>query len=256
MSPEDGAGEPVALVTGASRGLGQATARALGLRGWSVVATARTEGGLAELDDELRRQGRSAVLAPLDLASAGGLDRLAQAIRDRWRRLDLLVHMAAAPVAAAPVGHIDAGQLRHAIEGGIVNTQRVIAACDPLLRDASKPLALFALDSRLGTFRGSAMAAKWGMEALVRCYHREMRRGPVRVAGVEPPIMATAMRSRSHPGENTACLADAGSVAERIVASLLDRGWPGADAEPGEPPEEEMPVLRIAAEELRPYSQG
>ncbi len=216
-------GTRVALVTGTSRGLGMAMARQLAMRGWDVVATARTEGGLAELDDLLRTQGRQATLAPLDLADAEGLQRLGQEIAKRWGRLDMLAHMAAEAAPASPVVHIDEKILRRTLEGNVLAAQRVIAMADPLLRESPKSLAVFALDAAYGAYRGAYRAAKAGVKALAQSYFLENRRGPVRVAAIQPPPMATALRARSHPGEDPDALTQPDVAAEGFVEAILDR---------------------------------
>lgn len=198
-------------------------ARQLALLDWDVVATARTEGGLAELDDQLRKQGRQATLAPLDLADVEGLNRLGQGIFSRWGRLDMLAHIAAASAQASPVAHIDPKNLRHALEGNVLAAQHVIAMADPLLQMSPKPLAVFALDSAYGAYRGAYRAAKAGVKALAQAYFLENRRGSVRVVAIQPPPMATALRSRSHPGEDHESLMHPDVVAKRFVKAILDR---------------------------------
>lgn len=222
MQDRDDGSPRVALVTGASRGLGMAVARELAMRSWSVIATARTEGGLVDLDDQLRDHGRQASLAPLDLTDSTGVTRLGEVIAERWGRLDLLAHCAAVPAAASPIVHVDPAELRTLLEGNVLATQRVISVADPLLRKSAQSIAVFTLDSAFGAYRGAYGAAKAGVEALAKAYFEESRRGPVLVVGVQPPPMATSLRARTHPGTDSRLLANPALIAQRMIHVLQD----------------------------------
>ena len=132
------------LVTGASRGLGYATAEALAGPGTQIIALARTVGGLEELDDRIKSKGGAATLVPLDITDDGGLERLGLSIHERWGRLDAWVHTAAHAVPLAPAEHIAPKDLDRALAVNTRATQRLIAMLDPLLRAAPQGRAVIA----------------------------------------------------------------------------------------------------------------
>ncbi|MEM9196461.1 MAG: SDR family oxidoreductase, partial [Pseudomonadota bacterium] len=198
---------PCALVTGASRGLGYATALALGGRGWQVIALARTVGGLEELDDAIRSAGGlPATLVPADLTDAAALPRLGLAIHERWGRLDLLVHCAAHAPPLAPAPHIAEKDADRAWEVNAQATQRLIVMADPLLRAAAAGQAVFCDDPTSGKFWGAYAASKAAARALVAAYGAEAQRTGPAVLSVVPPPMPTALRARFFPGEDRAGL--------------------------------------------------
>lgn len=215
----------IALVTGASRGLGYAAARALAGRGAHVIALARTTGGLEELDDEIVEGGGGATLAPLDLKDDPGLERLGAAIHERWGRLDLLVHCAAEAAPLSPAEHISAADLDKAIAVNFRIVQRLIRIADPLLRAAPAGQAAFVDDpARHGArFSGAYGASKAAAAALVSSYAQETAKSGPLVWRAAPPPMPTAVRARSHPGEDRAKLASCAAVADRLVAAILSR---------------------------------
>ncbi|KGJ03530.1 NADP-dependent 3-hydroxy acid dehydrogenase YdfG [Paracoccus halophilus] len=214
--------QKIALVTGASRGLGAALAEALAARGWHIVAVARTTGALEELDDRIRRAGGSATLAPMDVGTPEAMGQLAQAVMERWRGIDLWAHCAIHAAPLSPAGHIDAGDFQKSVDLNILTTRGLINLFEPLLR-ARQGTALFLDDPRAGQkFFGSYGATKAGQIALARSWQAENAQIGPRVVIAEPAPMPTATRARFFPGEDRAKLAPCRDEAERILAELLD----------------------------------
>lgn len=213
----------VALVTGASRGIGYQIAKALAAQGAHVVAVARTVGGLEDLDDEIQRAGGASTLVPLDLADMEGIDRLGGAIFERWGKLDILVANAGALGVLAPIGHIQAKDFDKTMRLNVDSTWRLIRTADPLLR-ASEAGRAVVMSS------GAAHSAKayWGLyaatkaacEALVKSWANETHALPLRVNCVNPGATRTAMRALAMPGEDPSTLPSPESVAERILPLL------------------------------------
>ena len=213
----------IALVTGASRGLGFATARALGAAGAHVVALARTVGGLEELDDAIKAAGGAATLVPLDVTDDPALERLGAAIYERWGRLDLWVHTAIHAPPLSPVGHIDAKELDRALAVNLRATQRLIRVLDPLLRLSDRGRAVFLTDETGAgqRFHAAYRAGKQGQIEIATAWAREVEATPgLRAVFAAPPPMPTAMRARFYPGEPRDRLADPAAVAERLLAGL------------------------------------
>ncbi|MFK7941787.1 MAG: SDR family NAD(P)-dependent oxidoreductase [Paracoccaceae bacterium] len=215
--------DKIALVTGASRGLGYAVARSLGARGAHVIAAARTVGGLEELDDEIKTSGGQATLVPLDLNDDPALERLGAAIHDRWGRLDIWVHTAIYPAGMTPVEHIDGKDLDRTIATNIRLPQRLIRVLDPLLRRAEAGRAVFFSDPDAdeqqfqATYAMSKTAAadmvlRWGGEAAAT--------SSMRVLLAATPPMATAVRARFHPGEDTKGHPTTSEVADKLMVHL------------------------------------
>lgn len=215
------AAHQIALVTGASRGLGAAMAEALAARGVHVVALARTTGALEELDDRIRALGGSATLAPMDIADDAALARLCRALFDRWGRLDWLVHCAIHTPPMAPAAHIDARDWVRSVEVNIRATGRLIALAEPLLRAAPEGRALFFADARAGApFLGAYGACKAAQQALATSWQVETRRTGPAVHLLAPRPMATALRARFHPGEDRSALARPADEAARLLAEI------------------------------------
>ncbi|PZQ51671.1 MAG: oxidoreductase [Rhodovulum sulfidophilum] len=211
---------PVALVTGASRGLGYAVARALGARGYQVVAVARTVGGLEEVADAIEADGGpSPTLVPLSLTDGQGLARLCLAIHERWGRLDLVVHCAAVAPPLAPAAHIADKDFDQAIELNLRATERLITMLHPLLRAAPAGQFIHVTDDRAGVANyGAYGAGKAAAEALVRSWAAESARIGPRVSIFQPRPMPTALRARFFPGENPATLTPCAEEAARLLA--------------------------------------
>ncbi len=232
---------PVALVTGASRGLGRALALALGRTGAHVCALARTQGGLEELDDAIRAAGGGATLIPLDIADDAGLERLGGALHERFGHLDLWIHTAAQATALGPAGNAAVKELDRALAVNIRATDRLIRVLDPLLRQGADARAVLVGDdprppgparegaSRVPAFHGIYAASKAAQSALFAAWGAEAA-GRITVAEVVPPPMPTALRARFYPGEGRAGLAAPQAVAEALLARLPDLA-PGERAE-------------------------
>lgn len=212
--------QKIALVTGASRGLGAALAEDLAGRGYHVLAVARTVGALEELDDRIRQAGGSATLAPMDVAEAPAMQQLAEAVLGRWGGLDLWAHAAihAAPLAPAP--HVDGKDWAKSVLVNMDVTRGLIALLEPLLRTRSGT-ALFFDDARAGQkFFGAYGATKAGQIALARSWQAEAASVGPRVVIAEPAPMPTAVRARFFPGEDRAALTPCRDEAARILGAL------------------------------------
>ncbi|OYX41325.1 MAG: oxidoreductase [Rhodobacterales bacterium 32-67-9] len=210
----------LALVTGASRGLGFALASALGAAGWHVLAVARTAGGLEELDDRIKAAGGSATLAPMDVTDAGAMEHLAQSIAARWGQLGLWVHAAIHAAPLSPAGHLDAKDFDKSVACNLRATATLIPLLEPLLR-AGEGTALFLDDPRAGEkFFGAYGSTKAAQIALARTWQAETAKIGPRVVIAAPAPMATATRARFFPGEDRDRLADIHDEAARIVAAL------------------------------------
>lgn len=213
---------PIALILGASRGLGHALALAAGRAGWQVLAVARTVGALEELDDMIRAAGGPpATLAPLDVTDAGAMRHLCESIASRWGRLDLWVQTAVHVPPLAPAGHIDARDWERAIATNVRAPGLLIPLIEPLLRQAPRGSALFLEDDRAGQkFFGAYGATKAAQIALARSWQAEGARIGPRVLIEAPPPMPTATRARFFPGEDPSRLTPCAAVAERLLERL------------------------------------
>ena len=211
----------IALVTGASRGIGRECALALANAGAHVVATARNQGALEELDDEIKAAtGRSAVLVPLDLAQGDGIDALGLAIHQRFGRLDLLVHAAAILGGLTPVSHIDPPVWDRVMTANVTATYRLIRSTERLLRAAPAGRGIFLTTGRVErpkAFWGAYGASKAAMEHLVRTWADELENTTVRAALVDPGAMRTKMRAEAMPGEDPMDLPHPSEIGPLIV---------------------------------------
>lgn len=217
-----GAEARVALVTGASRGLGAALAEELARRGWQVIAVARTQGALEDLDDRVRAAGApgAITLAPADLTDEGATRALCRAVQDRWGGIALWAHSAIQGAPLSPAASVAGKELDRAIALNLRATALLIALIEPLLR-ARQGTALFFDDPRPGSaFAGAYGATKAGQIALARAWAQEAARIGPRVAITEPAPMATRLREGFHPGEDRAPLALPPDEAARILDSL------------------------------------
>ena len=198
----------IALVTGASRGIGYHSALALAEAGAHVVATGRTQGGLEELDDAVyAATGRHATLVPFDLVDGGGIDRLGGAIFERFGRLDVWVHAAATLGAQGltPVSHIDPRGFAKIEKTNFTATYRLIRSLEPLLRlsDAGRAIHLTtSLAREPKAFWGLYAATKAGAEAMMLSWGDEIENTPIRVSVLDPGRMRTQMRAQAYPGED------------------------------------------------------
>ena len=221
MKPFEG---QFALVTGASRGIGAATAEALAAAGAHVVLTGRDTKALEAVEDRIHAAGGSATIAPVDLVEADGIARLASAIAGRWGALDILVINAAILPELTSVAQIDQRAFNKALTTNVLATQALIANFDPLLRKSANGRVV-GLTSTVATspraYWGAYAASKAAFEVLLDCYAQETRNvSSLRVAIVNPGATRTAMRARAYPGEDPASVKPPETVAERIVALL------------------------------------
>lgn len=211
---------PLALVTGASRGLGFAIASGLGAAGWHVLAVARTTGGLEELDDRIQKAGGSATLAPMDVTDEKAMEHLAASVAARWGKVGLWVHAAIHAAPLSPAGHTDLKDFDKSVACNIRATALLIPLIEPLLR-AGQGTALFLDDPRAGEpFFGAYGATKAAQMALARSWQAESTRIGPRVLIETPHPSATATRARFFPGEDRSALADIHEEAARIIARL------------------------------------
>ncbi len=218
----------IALVTGASRGIGGATAEALGRAGAHVILTARTSAGLEEVEERIHQAGGTATIAPLDLTDPDSIGRLAQAISGRWDKLDILVLNAAMLGTLAPVQHLDAKEFAQLFTLNVSAQAALIAGFDALLRKAGKARVV-GITSSVGAtpraFWGAYGASKAAFDTLLGAYAEENRNtGKIAVAIVDPGATRTKMRAQAYPGEDPAALKSPEDVAARIL-SLLTTGF-------------------------------
>jgi NAD(P)-dependent dehydrogenase (short-subunit alcohol dehydrogenase family) len=214
----------IALITGASRGIGAATAVELARLGAHVVITARTQGGLEETDDAIRTIGGNATLLPLDLTEVGEVDAIGPSIYQRFGRLDVLVHNAAALGRLTPVAHILPSDWAEVIAVNLTATWHLIRTCDPLLRNAAAGRAVFVTDERAQApkaYWGAYGATKSAMEHLVLTWADEVRTTRLRVNLFDPGVVATRLRASAMPGEDPGSLPKPEDVAPRLAALCL-----------------------------------
>ncbi|HEU4705509.1 MAG TPA: SDR family NAD(P)-dependent oxidoreductase [Sphingomicrobium sp.] len=213
----------LALVTGASRGIGAATAEALAAAGAHVILVARTASALEAIDDRIHEAGGSATIAPLDLTDGESIGKLAAAIAERWEKLDLLILNAAMLGSLTPVEHIDRKEYGRVLGLNLLANQAMIAAFDPLLRKAGRA-DVVALTSSVGSepraFWGAYGSSKAALETLLGAYADETEHsGRIRVHIVDPGATRTRMRQLAFPGEEP----DTVKPPEAVAAAILER---------------------------------
>jgi NAD(P)-dependent dehydrogenase (short-subunit alcohol dehydrogenase family) len=221
----------IALVTGASRGIGRAAAKALAAAGAHVVAVARTQGGLEELDDEIRAAGGiRPTLVPLDITQYDGLDQLGFTLHQRFGRLDILVHSAAILGPLTPVSHIDPPAWDKVMAANATATYRLIRSMERLLKAAPAGRAVFlttTVASRPRAFWGPYGASKAAMDAIVRTWADEIENTKVRAVLLSPGAMRTRMRAEAMPGEDPNTLPEPSEIGPLIVELVQgERGLP------------------------------
>ena len=212
----------LALVTGASRGIGRASALELARRGYHVIALARSVEALESLDDEIRAAGGGATLTPLDIKDFDGLDRLGGVIFERWGRLDALLSCAGVLGVLTPVAHARPSMVQEAFAVNVLAAQRLIRSMDPLLR-AAKGAAVFVTSRAARNPRahwGAYCASKPALDGLVRCYAAESQVAGVRVRLFDPGPVRTAMRAKAFPGEDPLSLIPPEALAPALVDVL------------------------------------
>jgi NAD(P)-dependent dehydrogenase (short-subunit alcohol dehydrogenase family) len=210
----------IALVTGASRGIGYAAARALAKAGAHIVAVARTQGGLEELDDEIRKDGGSATLVPLNLTDFDGIARLGAALHERHGKLDILVGNAAIAGPSSPLGHIELKPWNDVIALNVTANFQLIRCMDPLLKVSDAGRAVFITSgtaSKASAYQGPYAASKAALDTLARSWANETVSTKLRVNLFSPGPIRTRMRASVFPGEDASTLDTPDQAAEFIV---------------------------------------
>ena len=210
----------VAVVTGASRGIGRETALRLAESGAHVIATARTVGGLEELDDEIRAAGGTATLAPFDITDYEAIDRLGAAIDERWGKLDILVGNAGMLGPITPLGHVEPKSWDEVMAVNVTANWRLIRSLDPLLRRSDAGRAVFVSSGAARSARaywGPYSVSKAALEALVRTYAAETAITDVKAMLVNPGPLRTRMRKQAMPGEDPETLKTPADLAPHIL---------------------------------------
>ena len=221
----------IALVTGASRGIGRAAAKALAGAGAHVVAVARTQGALEELDDEIRAAGGvRPTLVPTDITDGANLDQLGYSLHQRHGRIDILVHSAAILGPLTPVSHIEPAHWDRVIAANATATYRLIRETERLLKESDHGRAIFLTTSvarQPRAFWGPYGASKAAMEAIVRSWADEIEHTKVRAVLLSPGAMRTKMRAEAMPGEDPMTLPEPSEIGPLIVELTQgDRGLP------------------------------
>lgn len=211
----------LALVTGASRGIGYFTAIELAKAGAHVIACARTVGGLEELDDAIKAAGGTATLVPFDLSDMAAIDQLGGHIFERWGKLDIAVLNAGVLGVISPIGHVEAKVFDKVMTINVTATWRLIRSLEPLLVKSDQGRALILSSSaahKCKPFWGPYSASKAAVEALARTWAAETQRLPLRILSVDPGPTRTAMRAQAMPGEDPQTVPHPSEVAAKLMA--------------------------------------
>jgi NAD(P)-dependent dehydrogenase (short-subunit alcohol dehydrogenase family) len=214
----------IALVTGASRGIGAAVAKSLASKGAHVIALARTTGGLEELDDEIRKLGGSATLVPADIRKFDDLDRMGQALYERFKRLDILVGNAGQLGVLSPLPHVDQKAWDEVIAVNVTANYRLLRSLDMLLRAADAARAVFITSgaaNKATAYWGPYAVSKAAMDMLFRTYAAEVSTTNIKVNLFNPGPIRTRMRAKAMPGEDPMTLTPPETVADAIVELCL-----------------------------------
>ncbi len=211
----------IALVTGASRGLGAASAEWLAAQGAHVVAVARTTGGLEELDDRIQAAGGSATLAPMDVTVDDAMAHLCRSIHDRWGKADIWVHTAIHATALTPAHQIREKDLDANIRTNIRAISRLITMVEPLIAPSDLATAVFFDDEGEAMYGGTYAMSKAAQRALVSRWQAESAKHGPHVELLQPKPMPTAVRARFYPGEDKDVLASPRDEAARLLAPLF-----------------------------------
>ncbi|ERF81260.1 SDR family NAD(P)-dependent oxidoreductase [Bradyrhizobium viridifuturi] len=217
----------IALVTGASRGIGYATSVALAKAGAHVVAVARTQGGLEELDDEIRKDGGSATLVPLSLTDYEGIARLGLALHERHGKLDILVGNAGTAGPSSPLGHIELKPWNDVMAINVTANFQLIRCMDPLLRQSDAGRAVFVTSGvahKASAYLGPYAASKAALDALVRSWANETANTALRVNLFSPGPIRTRMRAQVFPGEDPMTL-DTPDMAAEFIVPMCSPEW-------------------------------
>ena len=213
----------IALVTGASRGIGYFTALELAKAGAHVIACARTVGGLEELDDAIKGVGGSATLVPFDLSDMPAIDKLGGSIFERWGKLDILVANAGVLGTISPIGHVEAKVFEKVMTINVTATWRLIRSVEPLLlkSDAGRAVILSSsVAHKCRPFWGPYAASKAAVEALARTWAAETQRTALRITSLDPGATRTALRAQAIPGEDPSTVQHPSEVA-KVILSLV-----------------------------------
>lgn len=215
----------IALITGASRGIGAAVAKKYAEEGAELILVARTVGGLEETDDAVQRiNGKPSTLVPLDLAKGDQIDALGTAIHQKFGRLDILVGNAAILGSLSPVAHAEPKMWQQVIDINLTANYRLLRSFDPLLKQSDAGRALFVTSGAAKAafaYWGAYAVSKAGLEMLVRTYAAENAKTPVRANIIDPGIVATAMRAQAFPGENPSALPTPDKIVNLFVDLVL-----------------------------------
>ncbi|KAA0698204.1 SDR family NAD(P)-dependent oxidoreductase [Neorhizobium sp. P12A] len=219
--------DKIALVTGASRGIGYFTALELAKAGAHVIACARTVGGLEDLDDAIKAAGGSATLVPFDLADMKAIDALGGSIFERWGKLDILIANAGVLGTISPIGHVEAKVFERVMNINVTATWRLIRSTEPLLMrsDAGRVVILSSSVAHTARpFWGPYAASKAAVEVLARTWAGETQRTALKITSVDPGATRTAMRAQAMPGEDPDTLPHPREVAQALLP-LVSPDW-------------------------------
>ena len=214
----------IALVTGASRGIGAALAKQFAAEGATLVLTARTVGGLEEVDDTIRTLGSEATLVPLDLRNGEHIDQMAAALYERFGKLDILIGNAAMLGTLSPLAHATPAEVEDIFAVNTLANYRLIRACDPLLRLASAGRVVMVTSGAAAAplaYWGPYAASKAALEHLALTYAAEVKSTAIRVNLLDPGAVRTRMRAQAFPGENPESLPAPEAIAEWFVKLCL-----------------------------------
>jgi len=217
----------IALVTGASRGIGRAAAIALAGAGAHVILVARTVGGLEETDDAVRKAGGTATLVPMNLRDGDAIDRLGASIFERWSRLDAFLGNAGVLGQLTPLAHLEPKTFQEALEVNVTANWRLIRSLDPLLRQSEAGRVLFVTSGaarKHTAYWGAYSMTKAALESLALTYAAECEPTRIKVNLINPGSMRTAMRKKAMPGEDPATLPAPEEIAPKIV-EMLSPAW-------------------------------
>lgn len=217
----------IALVTGCSRGIGRAAALALAEAGAHIVAVARTQGALEELDDAIRKAGSSATLVPLDLTDFDAIDRLGQSIYERWQKLDVVVGNAGILGNLTPLGHVTPKTWTQVMDINVTANWRLLRSVDPLLRRSDAGRAIFVTSGaaqKCKAYWGPYSVSKAALDALVRTYAAETETTPIKAMLLNPGPLRTSMRKAAMPGEDETTLKTPDDLAPHFVR-LASPDW-------------------------------
>lgn len=210
----------IALITGASRGIGAAVAKRFAAEGAQVILIARSSKGLEETDDAIRATGGSAVLVPLDLCESGSIEQLAQQVAQRFGRLDILVGNAAVLGEITPIAHSNPEEWQRVMKLNLDANMQLIRALDPLLKQSPSPRALFVssgVASHVYPYWNAYSVSKAALEMMVKLYAMENEKTPLRANLINPGGTRTRMRAQAFPGEDPATLPAPDAITDIFV---------------------------------------